>query len=280
MATPLEELLKNPNQQELSLREVLDSFSHIELTEDELNVAIIEAKRKKEAILKRQEMEQRAEENRKMLTSKHWSFDQTRKYMLYRAEKLFEGKFRLDEFNEPVFNLLCHYFSYEKEFESLAALMGINNPSLSKGILLGGNFGRGKTWLTSLFRKNNRQVYHIEHAKDVAKSYHIAGEEAIQKYYNKVKNAFNDPTVLFQEYSGLCMEDIGAEDIKNNYGNKTNVIGDILEARYVNECMGVWFHGTTNLTAAQFDQFYGGRVSSRMRENVNFIELGGPDRRK
>lgn len=256
------------------------SFSHIELTDDEHDAAILDAKRKKEALLKRKEMEQRAEENRKLLTSKHWSFDQTKKYMLYRAEKLFDGKFQVDEFNEPVFNLLCHYFSYEKEFESLASVLGINNPSLNKGIILGGNFGRGKTWLMSLFRKNNRQVYQVEHAKNVAKAYHVAGEEAIEKHYNKVKNAFNDPAVLFQEYSGLCMEDIGAEDIKNNFGNKTNVIGDIFEARYINSCMGIWFHGTTNMTAPQFEQFYGGRVTSRLRENINFIELGGPDRRK
>jgi hypothetical protein len=264
----------------MSLQEVLDSYSHIDLTEDEYRVAIIEAKRKKEALLKTKEMERRAEENRKMLTSKYWSFDQTKKYMIYRAEKLFNGKFKLDEHNESIFNLLCHYFSYEKEFVSVAGLMGINNPSLDKGILLCGNFGRGKTWLMNLFQKNNRQVYHIEHAKDVAKSFHVGGEEAIQKHYLKIKNAFNDPTVLFQEYSGLCMEDIGAEDIKNNYGNKTNVIGDILEARYVSGCLGAWFHGTTNLTAIQFEQFYGGRISSRMRENVNFIELGGPDRRR
>jgi hypothetical protein len=280
MEKSLKEILKSQPQAEMSLQEVLDSFKHIDLTDDELNAAIIEAKRKKESILKEREMQQRAEENRKMLTSRHWSFDQTQKYMLYRAEKLFNGRFKLDEHNEPVFNLLCHYFSYEKEFVSLSGAMGVNNPSLDKGVLLGGNFGRGKTWLMSLFCKNNRQVYHVEQAKEVAKSFHIGGEEAIQKHYHKIKNAFNDPTVLFQEYSGLCMEDIGAEDIKNNYGNKTNVIGDILEARYVNGCMGAWFHGTTNLTAAQFDQFYGGRVSSRMRENVNFIELGGPDRRR
>lgn len=76
------------------------------------------------------------------------------------------------------------------------------------------------------------------------------------------------------------MEDIGAEDVKNNFGNKTNVIGDILEARYVNNLLGIWFHGTTNMTTAQFGEFYGGRVTSRLREKTNFIELRGPDRRK
>lgn len=264
----------------MSLQEVLDSYKHIDLTEDEYREALIGAKRKKEALLKKLELERVAAENRRKLTSRHWTFEQTKNFMLYRAEKLFEGRFKLDEYNEPVFNLLCHYFSFEEEFVSMAIGMGVNNASLKKGVVLAGNFGTGKTWLMSLFRKNNRQVYHVEEAKKVAKSFHVGGEEAIEKHYNKIKNAFQDPTVMFQEFSGLCIEDIGAEDLKNNYGNKTNVIGDIIEGRYVNECLGEWFHGTTNLTGAQIEQFYGGRVLSRMRENINFIELRGPDRRK
>jgi hypothetical protein len=264
----------------MSLQEVLDSFSHIELTEDEIREAMIDAKRKKEAKLKEIEREQRAQQNRLALTSKNWTYQQTKDYMLHRAKTLFNGQFRLDDHNTPVFDLLCYYFSESKDFIEIGTLMGLNNPSLNKGVILAGNFGRGKTWLMSLFRKNNRQVFHVEHAKDISKSFHVGGEEAILRHYNKIKNAFNDPAVLYQEYSGLCIEDIGREDIKNNYGNKTNVIADVMEARYINKCMGPFFHGTTNMTAAQIGEFYGGMVQSRLRECVNFIELGGPDRRR
>jgi predicted ATPase len=280
MEKSIKEILKSQPQQEMSLREVLDSFSHIELTDDEYCEAMIEAKRKKEAILKQREREAKAAQNRKQLTESGWSYDQTRAYMLYRAQSLFDGRFVLDEFNEPVFDLLCHYFSGSKEFISLAAGIGVVNPRLEKGIILAGNYGTGKTWLMSLFRKNNRQVYHVEQAKDIAFAYQKNGDEAIERHRNKIVNPFNDPTVFYQKNSGLCMEDIGAEDVKNNFGNKTNVIGDILEARYVNDLLGVWFHGTTNMTTAQFGDFYGGRVTSRLREKTNFIELRGPDRRK
>lgn len=264
----------------MSLQEVLDSFNHITLTEDEYREAIIEAKRKKEARLKELGRMLRAEENRKALTGKGWSYEQTRAYMLYRAQSLFGEKFVLDEFNQPVFELLCHYFSNSKEFISLAAGMNIVNPSLEKGIILAGNTGTGKTWLMSLFRKNNRQVYHVEQAKNIAFDYQKNGDEAIERHKNIIVNPFNDPTVFYQKNAGLCIEDIGAEDVKNNFGNKTNVIGDILEARYVNNLLGVWFHGTTNMTTTQFGEFYGGRVTSRLREKTNFIELRGPDRRK
>lgn len=264
----------------MSLQEVLDSFSHIELTDDEYYAAMIDAKRKKEALIKENERQKKAEENRKRLTESGWSYKQTREYMLYRAQTLFGGKFALDEFNEPVFDMLCNYFSSDKAFVSMASGLGVSNPSLDKGIILAGNVGRGKTWLMSLFRKNNRQVYHVEQAKDIAFSYQKNGDEAIERHRNKIVNPFNDPNVFYQKNAGLCMEDIGAEDIKNNFGNKTNVIGDIIEARYVNDLLGIWFHGTTNFTTAQFEDFYGVRITSRLREKVNFIELRGPDRRK
>lgn len=267
----------------MSLREVLASFDHIDLTDDEYCEALIGAKRKKEAKIKEQERALKAQETRRMLTARNWSYEQTRDFMLHRAKTLFNDPakpFVLDEYNEPVFDLLCHYFSESKEFVNVAAKMKVKNPSLQKGLLLAGNYGTGKTWLMSLFRKNNRQVYHVEHAKEVAKAFHKNGEEAIERHYNKIKNAFQDPVVLYQEYSGLCMEDIGREDIKNSYGNRTNVIGDIMEARYINKCMGPFFHGTTNFTVPQLEEFYGGMVVDRLRECNNLIELGGPSRRK
>lgn len=273
-------MLKSQPQPELSLREVLDSFSHIELTDDEYCSAMINAKRKKESIMKAKERENRAIESRKKLTETGWTFEQTKSFMLYRAHGLFANKFVLDQHNTAIFDMLCHYFSGSNEFVSLAATIGVSNPSLDKGILLAGNYGTGKTWLMSLFRKNNRRVYHIVEAKNLAVLYKKAGDEALDQYKNKIKNAFNDPTVFYQTHSALCIEDIGAEDIKGNFGDKSNVVGDIVEGRYVNDCLTGWFHGTTNLTSAQIKEFYSGRVTSRFRESVNLIELGGPDRRK
>lgn len=264
----------------MSLQEVLDSFKDIELTEEEYTLALIEAKRKKEAIVKERARAEIAAENRKKLTGNNWSYMQTRDYMLYRAGSLFNGQFVLDKHNRVVFDLLCYYFSNEKTFFTIAQDLGVVGASLDKGILLAGNYGTGKSWLMSLFRKNNRRVYHVEQAKDLAKLYKNGGDEAVSKYQNKYKNAFNDPTVFYQEYAALCIEDMGAEDIKGNYGDKSNVIGDIIEGRYVNNCLQGWFHGTTNLTAKELTEFYSPRVASRLRESVNLIELGGPDRRK
>lgn len=266
----------------MSLQEVLESYNHVELTEDEFTEALIWRKQKKEEELKRAEAALRESENRKLLTGVQWSFEQTDAFMRYRANKIFSEKFSftLDANNQPVFDLLCYYFSADPRFISMAMNLGIESPTLEKGILLAGNFGVGKTVLMKLFAKNQRQVFHVYNAKYIADEYEKGGEESIESYLVKTKNAYNDAGCFYQPYAGLCIDDIGTDDKKINYGNKKNVIGDIIEKRYDKGNVGIWFHGTTNLTAEQLEKLYGGRVISRLCEMVNFIELGGKDRRQ
>lgn len=264
----------------LSQPELLDNYKHIELTEDELNEAILLAKQRKERALEQQRLEEIAAENRKLLTGNRWSFEQTSGFMKYRAAKLFEGKFIWDEKNTPVYNLLCYYFSEDEQFEAIGAAMGLKEPSLKKGVVLAGNFGVGKTWLLKLFGKNQRQTYYMRSAKQIANDFQALGEENTEQYLKLFENPVNDAEAMFQRYSGLCIDDLGAEDVKNHYGNRKNVIGDLIEQRYFNNVMGVYFHASTNLTVQQLENFYGGRVISRLREKVNLIELDGTDRRK
>lgn len=264
------------------MKDVLDSYSDIELTEEEMMLALIEAKRKKQNELELVEQRRRETEFRSRLTQKT-SYPLVKALMQYRAEKKFDSKFQIDQNNEFVFELLCRYFGDDNEFVSLAQSIGVNNPSLSKGIFICGVFGTGKSWMLELFRSNPRMCYKIENSKDIAEGYREAkdhGEEFLKNFIDPQKNAFEDSSVFFQSHIGLCIDDIGTEDLKNNYGNKKNVIGDIIEMRYNTANIGLSFHGSTNLTAEKIESYYGGRVRSRMREIFNFIELPGKDRRK
>src|SRR5687768_17753090 len=99
-------LKKNLDLPEISLREVLESYSHIDLTEDEMLEAMIWRKQKKADEIKEAEVKKRETENRRQLTETQWSFKQTEPFMLYRANKIFEGKFKIDDDNRVVFNLL------------------------------------------------------------------------------------------------------------------------------------------------------------------------------
>lgn len=90
------------------------SYSHIELTEDEEAEALIAAKRKKEAMLNKQALENRAAENRRLFVETKWDHTQTSGFMFFRAASLFGGKFAVDETNKGLFDLLCRYFSMDE----------------------------------------------------------------------------------------------------------------------------------------------------------------------
>lgn len=199
--------------------------------------------------------------------------------MEYRSKDLFKGNFKLDSNNKLIFDLLCKYFSDDHDFVVLANELGVDNPSLTKGILLAGTFGTGKTWMMKLFQKNKKNCFMIKNAKEISNEFQIDGQEAANTYNNKIKNAYNDAAMFYQPVCGLCIDDMGTEEIKNNYGNKSNVIGDILEMRYANGNTGPLLHATTNLNAEGINNFYGGRIVSRMVSIFNIIELKGDDRR-
>lgn len=265
----------------LSTKEVLANYSHIDLTEEEHDKAILDAKQRKERLLRDTEMIERGRENRKLFTKQTWDFDTTKSFMLYRAKNLFHGQFELDTSNEIVFDLLCYYFAEDPLFVTTAKEMGCKGEiTLKKGIMLAGNFGTGKTWLLKLFAQNRRQTYYIRTAKEIATDYQTHGVDAFEKYLKLFVNPINDVATMFQKHSGLCIDDLGAEDAKNNYGNRINVLGDLIEGRYFNELTGHLLHVSTNLTTDALEQFYGGRVKSRLREIFNLIELPGEDRRK
>lgn len=263
----------------LSLKEVLENYSHIQLTEDEVTEAIIWRKIKKEEEIRHKAQQEREEENRKKLTIST-TYDLVKSLMLHRVQTKFEGKFILDENNKLIFEILCAYFGQDEKFYSLCKSIGLENISLDKGVLLAGNFGVGKTWFMKLFLQNQRQCYFIRNAKEIADEFQTNGEDSMEDYVKLRQNALNDSSAFFQKYTGLCVDDIGTEDIKVHYGNKKNVIGDIIEKKYANGTTGIYLHGTTNLSAQQLNEMYGGRVVSRMREIFNFIELYGNDRRK
>lgn len=261
------------------LQTVLATYDHVSLTPEEVTEAMIWAKQKKQAANELRELKIREDQNRRQLTQTKFTYEQTRLLMLYRADNLFPKPFIIDEDNEVVFEMLCYYFSGDPMFIAKAAAAGVQNPALEKGILLVGEYGTGKTWMMKLFMKNQRQVFFMRHAKEIANEYQKDGGDQ-KTYIDKFKNAINDSSLFYHEFSGLCIDDIGIEDSKKNYGNSKNVIGDIMELRYKDGNGGVFLHATTNLGVEGIEEKYGTRLRSRMREMFNYIVLTGGDRRK
>lgn len=257
----------------------MEAYSHIELTEDELDEAILWAKRRKEGVMEEAEIRNREAQNRRFLTGTQWTYKQTESYMEYRAANIFEKPFLIDNQTVLVFKMFCLYFSNDPEFVIMALSLGIKSPSLEKGILLGGAIGVGKTMMMKLFSKNQRQVFAIKTAKAIADIFQSEGENSLQQFLTCPSLAVNDSSNFYQTRMGLCIDDIGTEELKMHYGNRKNVVGDLIELRYSSGNVGPLLHLTTNLTADQMKGFYGDRVGSRLRETMNVIELKGKDRR-
>ena len=268
---------------EMSLKAALENYSHIELTEDEFDNAILQAKVKKDLVIQEDERQKIIEQNRKnlLLTTSNFTYPQMMDYVKYRANVLHENKvfykpFEIDDSNRQIVELLCMYFSRDQKFESFG------NYSLNKGICLVGVPGVGKSWLMKLFNKNPRQCFYIRDCKDISLAYQDKeiGAQVIEDYSFPIKAAVNDKDVFYQTNIGVCFSDVGTEDLKSNFGNKANVIADILFNRYKNGVVGDLTHAETNLTSDQIEQFYGQRIRSRFAEMFNWIKIAGSDRRK
>lgn len=242
------------------------------------------AKRKKQIDLEKAALVEKELANRKF-NAMRWDHTVIKTFMMNRAARIYSGwkePFVVDKKNTDAFDLLCYYFiGDEKSFLELANKMEVKNPSLTKGILFAGNYGSGKTALMQLFSQNAKQVYFIRTAKQISSEFVNSVDKKIPEHYlEPFKNAINDAAMMYQPLSGLCIDDIGSEEVKNNFGNKSNVIGDLIEERYHKKYCGLFLHGTTNLSSDELKSYYGERVTSRMREIFNFIELKGEDRRK
>lgn len=266
----------------------MDSYSKVELTEEEMIEALIWAKANKLCRIEADRVKKIEDANRRF-KEMQWNFNIIRTFMVKKAEKIYKGRFVIDGDNSDLFDLICYYFiNDEVNFKSLSTQLGIENTSIEKGILLCGNVGVGKTWMMYLFSRNQKRCYDLIKAKDISEAYLTAKDKRIPAEYLKpydtqdpeATRLFNSEEVFYQQHIGMCIDDLGSESVKNNFGNSMNVIGDLIEFRYAAGFTGPFLHGTTNLSAEEIKKFYGERVASRMRQVFNFIELTGKDRRK
>jgi hypothetical protein len=268
-----------------SWREVLANFDDIDLDDDETAEALVWAKQRKKVRLQEKLREQRAAENRRLLTKVDWTFEQVDAYAHQRAELLFQSgnldqPFQFDDQAKPYYLWFCYYFSKDPRFLDLSQRLGVEHPSFDKGLYMGGNVGVGKTTLMRLFQRNRRQVFTVQNAKAIADMFEVQGQESMSQFVECPELPSNDVENFYQSTMGLCIDDMGTETLKIHYGNKKNVIGDLVELRYSKGNIGTLLHITTNLTGDQLSNFYGVRVASRLRQCMNVIDFMGEDRRK
>lgn len=258
--------------------------SHIQLTDQErdqaANNAIYQALQKKRSNYRSAEYWKRVNNPKPM---PKLSAEQFLSACIRKWEKQTGLHFIIDPANESQLIILSQYFTYDERF--LKAGNGFN---FDKGLYMYGNVGCGKTEMMRMFSSNPLSSYIVVSARQVASDFARGGEDgkggypAIEKYFG----VYQPDT--FQDYFkhkevGFCFDDLGTETEKQNFGNKSNVLGEIILNRYDKfRLLKSKTHVTSNLNTDEIEVMYGKRVRSRMREMFNLIEfpINATDRRK
>ncbi len=148
-------------------------------------------------------------------------------------------------------------------------VLGIDtkNVRANKGFLFAGNTGIGKTIMMKSLRELLK-FYRISYktgnevkmlapviisAKEIVRAFNENGSDTIT-YYSRVPS--------------ICIDDIGAEGIAMSYGNKCNIVEDIIDAR---TAANLLTFGTTNI--AKLSDYYDDRTISRMAGCFNIFSF-------
>lgn len=182
-------------------------------------------------------------------------------------------EFIIDEENHHFIKTLVYYFSDNPKFLKSQYLK--NEPSLSKGLLILGTCGFGKTATLKAFQQIFKGIsykrfpkgFMIESCNNMAVNYKISGAES---YLNHLK------------HGNWLYDDLGTEQKGKHYGSEEEVIQTVLEERYnLFVDKGNLTHATSNLTLQEINERYKFRIASRIPEMFNVIVVNSKiDRRK
>lgn len=140
---------------------------------------------------------------------------------------------------------------------------------VNKGLLIVGNVGTGKTLLLKAVRGAMHHAYGlqfgIKSCGQMVRDYTDGGYENIERW---------------MKAPHVCFDDLGTESEGMHYGKRTNVMAEVIEARYelLQSGRKCWTHLTTNLGTDGLREKYGDRAFSRLRHMCNLLDLGASEK--
>ena len=140
---------------------------------------------------------------------------------------------------------------------------------LTKGILLKGPTGRGKTFLFHVFNYFRRyhDLSYTHKGKKLSIHLKIVDVREIAGEFQSSRMGGYDIIKKYAAYGCLMLDDIGAEqEVSSNFGNRVNVVEEIVNIR---ERLGLLTFGTTNLN--RMSERYDDRTVSRMNSLFNVL---------
>ncbi|WP_157486666.1 hypothetical protein [Dyadobacter alkalitolerans] len=182
-------------------------------------------------------------------------------------DKSWPDPFSIDEENKGVVNTICMYFTGDMDFLKLSP-----DFSFSKGLLIIGPIGCGKTELMKICNENPRLSYSQHDCQDIVDEFTTKeiGEAVFDKYCGSPVNKSTEKC-FGQIHLGRFFDDLGSESLGNHMGNIRNVMGEIIRIRH-KELPRHFTHFTSNLDMDALKSFYGERAADRLKEMCNVIE--------
>ncbi|BDD12961.1 hypothetical protein FUAX_53930 (plasmid) [Fulvitalea axinellae] len=155
----------------------------------------------------------------------------------------------------PVAEDLMAYFRNDPAFRG----------NLSKGILLYGPPGRGKSTLMRIFMNARLRPFRHVSCPDMA----------LRMFNGDMDDFLRFGIGAHAQPASVLFDDLGAEIDVNHYGSKISPMEQILQTRYgLSEKGLAKTHFTTNLNPEQLAQRYGEKGLSRLQGMCNIIPYG------
>lgn len=177
-----------------------------------------------------------------------------------------ENPFRIDESNEYAISQIYKYLTHNNTFKG----------ALSKGILLNGKYGSGKTALMNAVRETyNVCVDHWKNPK-IPKMRIIKSSQII----NSFRKEDNDIEISNYGTGILIIDELGREQKEINlYGTILQPMAQIIQDRY-DKGRPTFAICNFKLETLASDDYYGKMIGDRLKQMLNEIELTGESRRK
>lgn len=244
---------------DLEIKSKLDQFDIeskidvVEILERSNSMKIYDQWQKKKRLSEKLEQEIKLQE-----TKEFWTAKNLLKLMKFTSYQTFGKPLIINDQTTPLIKALCFFLSEDPRFETEL------NYSLSKGLLIRGVSGLGKTFLVKCVENNELKPIHSVSMIEIIDQIKSEGEYQLNMAGKKI----------------LYLDDVGTEESPvKYYGTNINWFKDFLELYYSKNKPFKNLMISTNLSFAQIEEKYGFRVRSRMKEMFNVIDVKGQDLR-